>query len=115
MKHLLIPFAFAAFTAGPVAADSDMKDGLSLLEQGAQLFMRGLADEMEPALREFSENVEPAKRGLAQQMEPAMRELLGMIDNLDAYHLPEKLPNGDIIIRRKSPAEMPKSADDIEI
>ncbi|WP_035257477.1 hypothetical protein [Actibacterium mucosum] len=118
MKQVLIIGAVALATTGAARAEGDMREGLSLLEQGAQLFMRGLADEMEPALRELTDNVEPAMRQLMQQMEPAMQELLGMIDNLDAYHMPERLPNGDIIIRRKSPSEMqtlPEQAPDIEI
>lgn len=81
----------------------DMRDGMSLLEEGTKLFLRGLANEMEPALKELAEN-----------MEPALRELLGMIDDFDAYHLPEVLPNGDIIIRRKTPPA-PSPEDEIEI
>ncbi len=34
---------------------------------------------------------------------PALRELQGALQNLDAYHPPEVLPNGDILIRRKEP------------
>jgi hypothetical protein len=38
------------------------------------------------------------------------------LGNLNAYHAPEILPNGDIIIRRKTPAELvTPNEDDIEI
>ena len=47
-------------------------------------------------------------RGLLAEMEPAIRDLEGAIDNLNAYHAPEVLPNGDIIIRRKPDAETPE-------
>lgn len=81
-----------------------MQDGLSLLEEGAKLFFKGLADEMEPALRDFADAVEPS-----------MRELMRLIDDMDAYHLPERLPNGDIIMRRKTPIETLPETDEVEI
>jgi hypothetical protein len=62
---------------------ADMEEGFSLLEEGTRLLLRGLMSEMEPALR----------------------ELQGALQELDAYHAPEVLPNGDIIIRRKTPLE----------
>jgi hypothetical protein len=60
-----------------------MEEGFSLLEEGTRLLLRGLMSEMEPALR----------------------ELQGALQELDAYHPPEVLPNGDILIRRKTPLE----------
>lgn len=60
---------------------TDMEEGFSLLEEGTKLLLRGLMSEMEPAIRDLQD---------------ALR-------NLDAYHPPEVLPNGDIIIRRKEP------------
>lgn len=80
-----------------------MREGLELLERGMRQFFEGLGDEMEPALRELAEN-----------MEPALRELLGLIEDFDAYHMPEMLPNGDIIIRRKTPL-VPEEAPQGEI
>jgi hypothetical protein len=41
-----------------------------------------------------------------KEMEPALRDLGAMIGDLRNYHPPVKLPNGDIIIRRKTPAEI---------
>jgi hypothetical protein len=39
-----------------------------------------------------------------------------MIGDLRNYHPPEKLPNGDIIIRRKTPAEiLTDRGEDIEL
>lgn len=55
-------------------------------------------DLMSEALRLFM-------KGLMQEMEPALDDLGDLLDNLDAYHPPEMLPNGDIIIRRKTPVE----------
>jgi hypothetical protein len=90
--------------------EGGMQEGLDLLDRGARMFLRGLMDEMEPALRE-----------LAEGMEPALRRLLEIVDDFDAYHLPERLPNGDIIIRRKTPLppppgeEAPAPGEEIEI
>jgi hypothetical protein len=73
----------AAQEAGTEGGATDMDEGFSLLEEGTRLLLRGLMAEMEPALR----------------------ELQGALQNLDAYHPPEVLPNGDILIRRKEPLE----------
>lgn len=81
MLRLLIPLVFAA---SPVLAqDSPEPEGRDLMSEALRLFMRGLLEEMEPAIDDFS----------------------ALLENLDAYHAPEVLPNGDIIIRRKTPLE----------
>jgi len=38
-------------------------------------------------------------------MMPLLSELGAMIDDLNAYHPPEILPNGDIILRRRVPLD----------
>lgn len=78
----------------PAPEANPFDEGLSLMEEGARRFLEGLGDEMRPALRE-----------LAGKMGPMLRELSALIDDLDAYHMPERLPNGDIILRRKTPQE----------
>ena len=82
---LVVTLGIAAFPAAAEEtapdAESDFGQGFSLLEEGTRLLLRGLMSEMEPALR----------------------ELQGALQELDAYHPPELLPNGDIIIRRKLP------------
>ncbi|TCP62182.1 hypothetical protein EV663_10225 [Rhodovulum bhavnagarense] len=89
--------ALVAFT--PAAAQqadegADMREGLDLLGEGMRLLFKGLGDEIEPQLKD-----------LADRMQPAMTRLMELIDDIDAYHPPEKLPNGDIILRRKTPDE----------
>ncbi|WP_449301248.1 hypothetical protein [Plastorhodobacter daqingensis] len=64
-------------------ADRDWSEGLGLLQEGARRLLRGLMQEMEPALRDLGTR----------------------IDDLSVYHRPELLPNGDIIIRRRVPLE----------
>ncbi|MDM8166454.1 hypothetical protein [Roseovarius sp.] len=80
----------------------------SLMEEGARMFLEGILREMEPALRDLegmAGEIEPALRDFAQEMGPAFADLLGKVDDLSNYEMPEMLPNGDIIIRRKEPLE----------
>ena len=74
----------------PAAAQDAESEPVPVPEQGIDL--------MGEALKLFM-------RGLMQEMEPAIDDLSGFLDNLDAYHAPEVLPNGDILIRRKTPVE----------
>ena len=91
-----------ALLASPVVAqtsDAPPVEPPSAMERGMRLFMEGLRDEMEPALR----NLEDLTRDAA----PLLRELQGqlgaVVEDLDLYEAPEFLPNGDIIIRRRDP------------
>jgi hypothetical protein len=75
--------------------------------------MRSMLDEVEPTLKDLQFELGE----VLGEMEPMMRELAGMIGDIKNYHAPEVLPNGDIIIRRKSPAElaMPAPGEEIDI
>ena len=84
MKRLLIVPALILASGLPAKADdTQLQEGMDLLGQGMQLLFEGLLDETRPALE-----------GVA--------DALG---DLRAYHPPEVLPNGDILIRRKTPLE----------
>jgi hypothetical protein len=93
LSGLMIALLLAtAPVAAPVAAqeaapeDSDrFEDGLNLLGEGMRLMLEGLSEELAPAIR----------------------ELEGLVEDLNAYHPPEVLPNGDIIIRRRTPIDPP--------
>lgn len=71
----------------------DIREGMDLLSQGTRLLLQGLLSEVEPALR----------------------ELEGVLSDLNAYHPPEVLPNGDIILRRKTPLPATPRGDGEEI
>lgn len=110
MKRFLISAAFAASLTMPFASTglAEEDDGFSLMEEGAKLFMRGIIQEMEPAieeLNELSQELEPALKQMMQEMGPAFAELLDKVDDITMYHPPEMLPNGDIILRRKQVEE----------
>lgn len=81
----------------PETAPEDMGDGIDLIEEGAKLLLRGLMSEVEPALKDMEQAL--------TEMEPALQDLMRMIGDIRNYHPPEMLPNGDIIIRRKTPLE----------
>lgn len=65
-------------------------------------------DLMAEALRLFMQ-------GFMAEMEPALEDLQGFVEDLNAYHPPEILPNGDIIIRRKTPEEMGEPEGEVEL
>jgi len=92
--------------AGTQDPESPEPEGFSLMEEGAKALLRGLLQEIEPALEDLE--------GFATEMGPAMEELRAIIGDFSAYHLPEVLPNGDIIIRRKIPL-VPEVAPEIEL
>jgi hypothetical protein len=117
MKRLTT-LAGVVFLAASPALAQDKKEGFSLMEEGAKLFLKGIIQEMEPAiedLRGMAEELEPGLRRFVEEMGPALSDLMGKIDNLNAYHPPEMLPNGDIILRRKTLEEMRRDGEEIEL
>lgn len=109
MTRFALILATGGFAALPLhAQEAEGDDGFSLMEEGAKLFFRGIMQEMEPTmdeLRGFADEMQPALRDFVDEMGPALADILGKVDDLNAYHPPEMLPNGDIILRRKSPKE----------
>ena len=84
MKQIAASSLALTLLFAPVQAsdhDQNLREGMDLLSEGTKLLLRGILGDIEPALR----------------------ELEGALQELNAYHPPEVLPNGDIIIRRKTP------------
>src|SRR6056297_2552256 len=98
MRHRYLILALGLALSGPALAQETEEEGRSLMEEGARLFWEGIRREMGPALEEFQD--------CAEEMGPALRDLMDQVGDLSAYHAPEVLPNGDIIIRRKTPQEL---------
>ncbi len=114
VRQWFIGPVFVALAAPALAQDESgsVDEGFDLLREGARILMESMLKEMEPALRDMQDDLGTALK----QMEPALRELGSMIGDLRNYHVPEKLPNGDIIIRRKTPAEiLTERGNDIEL
>jgi len=108
MKQPLVLALSLALLATPVSAQEeggdaggDVDRGFSLLQEGAQSLFRGLMGEMKPQLDEMQKGLGEA----AAQLGPKLRQFLALVDDMSNYGAPERLPNGDIIIRRKVPLE----------
>ncbi|MEL6099968.1 MAG: hypothetical protein AAFV87_16380 [Pseudomonadota bacterium] len=102
----------------PLQAQEDDGNGLSLMERGAELFLDGLLQQMEPGIQELQELAEdfgPAMRSFVTEMGPALRELMEEVKDWSVYEAPEILENGDIIIRRKQPKAEPPLDGQIDI
>lgn len=115
MRHTVCTAVLLGAMVLPAQAE---EDGPSLMERGAELFLEGLMREMEPALDElqgFAEGMQPALRQFMDEMGPAFADVLGKVGDLSAYHAPEILPNGDIIMRRKTPVEESLDPEEGEI
>lgn len=81
----------------PAMADEpnrDLAEGLEKLGEGARLFLRGLQGEMKPVAEGWG-------------------MLVDKLGDFSLYELPEMLPNGDIIIRRKEPLDPAPDETDI--
>lgn len=104
MKHIVIPLTAAVLLAGPTFAQ-DSEQSPSLMEQGMELFFEGLREEMAPALddlQQLADDFAPAMEGFLSEMGPALAKIASEIDDWSTYEMPEVLPNGDIIIRKKN-------------
>lgn len=100
MKRYAVPVLL--LLSAPVAAQET--DAPSLMERGAQMFLEGLMQEVEPGLqelRDLAKEFGPAMQGFLSEMGPSLGKLLEEVQDWSAYHPPEILPNGDIILRRK--------------
>ncbi len=95
---MLVAPACLTLTLAPLAAEET--PGGSLMEQGARLFLRGLLSEAEPMLGDMEQafrDMEPALRAMG----PRLRELAALMGDAANYEAPQRMPNGDILIRRK--------------
>ncbi len=104
---LLAGPALAACLAMPVAAQTAAPETeespQSLIEQGAALLLRGILSELAPQIDEMTRDMGDAMALMA----PAMGDLARLVDDIEHYEMPERLENGDILIRRKADAPPP--------
>lgn len=101
--RILPALTLAAALAAPLARAEEPAlpedDGFDLMQEGARLFLDGIMREMAPAIDEMARTM--------QEAEPVLRSILALVDDLRQYEAPERLPNGDILIRRKPGAPPP--------
>ena len=107
MLSLAAPVAAQDEAVPEPPAETDEEEGLSRMERGARLLMEGMMREMEPAIEGLGE-LGPMFRSFAREMGPALAEIFEEVKDWSVYHPPEMLPNGDIIIRKKTPEETPE-------
>ena len=89
------------------SAEPQLNEGFDLMEEGARLLMRGLMEEMEPAIEGLQDSLEDMGTALSDFMGsvgPAFADVLNQVDDFRNYEAPEFLPNGDIIMRRSPDA-----------
>lgn len=119
MKQIILPVALIGLLSTPLLAQEDAErtppddPGSSLMERGAELFLRGLQQEMAPALQDlqgFMQDIGPSMGAFLSQMGPALADIAREVEDWSVYEMPEILPNGDIIIRRKPDTEPPEDA-----
>ena len=83
-------FAFCIYASPLIAQEAEGRD---LMAEALRLFMKGLMSELEPGLEDLN----------------------SFFQDLNAYHPPEILPNGDIIIRRKTPLDVIEEDGEVDI
>lgn len=122
MKQIILAAAIALSPLPLLAQEQEgeIEEGFSLMEEGARMLFRGMMQEMEPALDDFTgmaEDIAPALDMLASEMGPALMELMKTLDSVRYYQAPEILPNGDIIIRRRedAPVYVPQEGEEIDL
>ena len=102
MKALVL----TVFLACPALAETLPPDpgdqGISLMQQGAEMLLRHMMSKVDPGLEDMAQALKEAQ--------PNLMKLMALIDDIKNYHAPEVLQNGDILIRRKTPAELQPKA-----
>ena len=89
-------------TTAPLAAqtaDDSPAEGFDLMQEGAEMLLRELLEEVQPELGEMAQAL--------AALEPRLRELLALVDDIGNYDAPQRLENGDILIRRKTGPDIP--------
>ena len=76
-------------------------ESFGLIERGMRQLFEGLLSDMEPALDEMGKAL--------KELEPMARELVLLLGDVRNYAPPERLPNGDILIRRKPGVPLPET------
>lgn len=87
--------------------DDQPRDSQSLIEHGITLLFQGIITEIAPDLEDLGNDLRDRTRTLW----PAMEELAQLLDDIENYELPQRLENGDILIRRRADAPPPPPLD----
>ncbi|MFV0292485.1 MAG: hypothetical protein ACK5II_04415 [Paracoccus sp. (in: a-proteobacteria)] len=91
--------------AVPSSPETDNQGG----EQGLEGIMNQMFERMLPHLEGLGNELQAT----VNDFSPAFNELSGLVDDIANYHGPERLPNGDIILRRRADAPPPPSTEEL--
>ena len=106
LTALLAPLALSPLSPASIAGAQEAppsKESSRLIEDGAQLLLKGLLKEMEPALDDMARALDEA-RPLLEELGPQLSQLIEIMGDIRYYDKPIVLPNGDIIMRRRADA-----------
>lgn len=92
-----LPPLTAPEAAPQTEPEATPREGVHLIERGAGILLRGLLNEFAPHVNQMSREMSDA----LSLMGPALGDLSVLVDDIGNYQTPERLENGDIIIRRK--------------
>ena len=97
------PEAGPAPVPKPLPGEATPEQGVDLIERGAGILFRDLMDRVAPQLDQMRRDMGDAMSALG----PAVGDLARLVDDMQNYEPPERLANGDIILRRKPGAPPP--------
>lgn len=89
----------------PPAADAP--GGLDMIERGAGTILDDLLRKIEPHM----DGIANAFGETTATLGPVLDDLAAQVDDIRNYQKPERLPNGDILIRRRTDAPPPPTGE----
>ena len=107
MRRFLIPILFSL--PGATQAQTTAEDGMGLVERGMGIIAENLWKELGPDLNRLGQDMGGALADLA----PMLQDLAVLVDDLGNYEAPERLANGDVLIRRKPGAPPPPPLEEL--
>ncbi|MDT1063807.1 hypothetical protein RM190_18235 [Paracoccus sp. CPCC 101403] len=118
MQRLAAVLLVSGLAIGPVAAQSTFEpppadenhqgDVESQIEDGLNGFMDKLLDKVQPHLDQLGRDLNDTVNSFG----PVFDELGDLMDDVGNYQTPERLENGDILIRRRADAPPPPPIGD---
>lgn len=90
----------------PLAAQESLpapEDGPDMIERGIGSLFQDLMRDLGPHLGQIGDGMSGALSDLA----PLLQDLAVLVDDLGNYQMPQRLENGDIVIRRNEGAPPP--------
>ncbi|RCW88726.1 hypothetical protein [Paracoccus lutimaris] len=104
---LSLPVVVIAQQWTPPGADQDpapeSDSGGSIFERGMESFMQNMLKEAEPHLDRLGRDLGDTVNSLR----PVLGDIGALMDDVKNYQAPERLENGDILIRRRADAPPP--------